>query len=55
MMKKHPVIVAAKAAARAGYDPYNSWLTVNHKFQKLIRDRVRRVSEHEANRLLATR
>lgn len=52
---KHPVIIACKAVARAGYDPYNNHTAVNSRFQKVMRDRVRRVSEHEANRLLAKR
>lgn len=53
MSKYHPVRIAMKAAARVGCDPLNSHTMMTAQFNKLMRDRVRRVSEAQANRLLA--
>lgn len=50
---KHPVRLALRGAARQGFNPYDNHTAVSVRFAKVMRDRVRRVSEAEANRLLA--
>jgi predicted secreted protein len=40
---RHPVIVAMRAAAEHGCDPRNSHAEMSRRFDKIIRDRVRRL------------
>lgn len=52
---KHQPSIVAKAlqsAIRVGFDPYNSHETQSVRLRKIWRDRTRRSTEFEANRLL---
>ena len=52
MSTAHHIRLAMRAAARRGVDPYNSHDGYAAAFRKQERDRLRRLSERDANREL---